>query len=114
MTYQNSYELELDVGFALLEQLEGPQGAARYRSAPDEDAFTSLMLTGVYGGDIDPDRSQEFWVYNIVLPEDLDELDEDLKSVLREELDSLFEGWVFDERRGKVYILADGESATLS
>ncbi|RAL20289.1 hypothetical protein DL240_18085 [Lujinxingia litoralis] len=114
MTYQNSYELELDVGFALLEQLEGPQGAARYRSGPDQDAFTSLMLTGVYGGNIDPDGAQEFWIYNIVLPEDIEELDDDLKAVLSEELDSLFGGWVYDERRGKVYILADGDSATLS
>jgi len=107
MTYRSSYELELEMGFALLEKVEGPTGPERFRSIPDEGTFDNLVLTGVYGGLIDPDEEQDFYVYNVEWPEEFGDLDEDLIEILSEELDSLFPGWVFDENKEKIYILQD-------
>ena len=107
MPYQSSYEVELETGFALLEKVEGPQGPERFRTVPDEGTFENLLLTGVYGGLINPDEIQEFLVYNVQWPEDFADFDEDLIEILSEELDSLFPGWVFDEKRDRIYILND-------
>lgn len=110
MTYLSSYELELDIGFALLEKVEGNQGPERFRSVPDEGTFDNLLLTGVYGGMVDPDEAQEFYIYNVQWPDELDDLDDDLMAILSEELDSLFPGWVFDETKNKIYILQDPDA----
>ncbi len=111
MTYRSSYELELDVGFALLEQMEDQSGARRYDTAGNEDQFEDLLINGVYGGEIDPDKSQEFYVYTIDWPEELaDEYDEEILETLSSELDSLFPGWVFNREEDEVYILDDPET----
>ena len=109
MSYQSSYELELEVGFALLEKVEGPLGPERFSSVPSDGVLDQLMLRGVYGGRVDPDREQEFFVYNVEWPEELEDLDEELLEILSEELDSLFPGWVYDGRRDKIYILRESE-----
>ncbi len=110
MTYQSSYELDVDIGFALLEQIEDTEGIRQYRYTPDHGDFEDMLLAGVYGGHIDPDRSQEFFVYDLEWPEQLQELDEDVLDVLTSELDSLFPGWVLDQDENKVYVLQDPEA----
>ena len=109
MTYQSSYELDVDIGFALLEQMEDNDGVRQFRYTPDHGDFEDMLLTGVYGGHIDPDTPQEFYVYSIEWPEQLGEADEDLLEVLSTELDSLFPGWVLDQNEDKVYVLQDPE-----
>ena len=111
MTYRSSYELELNVGFALLEQIEESGRTRRYRYTPEEGAFEEIFLAGVYGGLVDPDSSHEFFVYTLEWPDELhDERDDELLEVLSSELDSLFPGWVFDQDEQKVYILRDPET----
>ena len=110
MTYRSSYEVELDVGFALLEKVEGPRGPEKFRTVPDEGNFDNLLLTGVYGGMVDPDEEQDFFIYNVQWPDELDDFDDDLLEILSEELDSLFPGWVFDEKKNRIYILQDPET----
>lgn len=113
MTYLSSYEVELETGFALLEKVEGPRGPERFRTIPDEGNFENLLLTGVYGGLINPDETQEFFVYNVQWPDELADFDEDLVEILSEELNSLFPGWVFDEKRNRIYILDAPEGPRL-
>lgn len=110
MTYRSSYELELEMGFALLEKVEGPTGPERFRSVPDEGTFDNLVLAGVYGGSVDLDESQDFYIYNVQWPDELEDLDDDLFEMLSEELDSLFPGWVFDKKKDKIYILQDPDA----
>jgi hypothetical protein len=112
MSYESSYEVELELGFALLEKAEGPQGPERFRAAPSDGVLDQLMLRGVYGGRLDPDREQEFFVYNVQWPEEV-EMDEELFELLSEELDSLFPGWVYDGKKDKIYILQEGEIPSL-
>lgn len=115
MTYRTSYELDLEVGFALLEQMENEQGAVHFESDPEEDQFANMMLTGVYGGGVDPDRPQRFYVYSIDWPDELrDEYDEAVVEGLSAELDSLFPGWVVDREADKVYVLRDPNSPEFS
>lgn len=104
MVYRSSYELELDYGFALLEELEGPQGAYQYRPTGGSDSLDDIYLEGVFGGDVNPGAPQDFIVYNLEWPEDVEELDEELLERVRAELDGLFTGWVLDEKSGRVYI----------
>lgn len=111
MTYRSSYEIELEIGFALLEQMEDHQGAQRFRYTPDHGEFEDMMLTGFYGGLVDPDETQEFFVYTLQWPDEIaDDTDEELIEVLSSELDSLFPGWVFDEKEKKVYIMRDPDT----
>ncbi len=106
MTYQSSYELDLTIGFALLEQMEDTEGIHSYRHTPDEGPMEDLLLQGVYGGQVDPDEPQEYLIYRLDWPHQLaDPDDEDLLQELAEELDSLFSGWVLDRGEDKVYIL---------
>lgn len=110
MAYRSSYELELDYGFALLEQLEGPHGAYRYRPESDDgEQYDNIFFSGFYGGSVDPRDPQEFLVYSLEWPEDLEDVDDEIVETLVGELNSLFPGWVFDRRRGHVYIVADGD-----
>lgn len=111
MSYLSSYEVELEIGFALLEKVEGPQGPEFYQSVPDEGSFENLLLTGVYGGSVDPEEIQDFLVYSVQWPEDLGEFDEDLLELLSEELDSLFPGWIYDQKRDRIYILQSLEES---
>lgn len=113
MTYRSSYEVDLDMGFALLEKVEGPMGPEHFRTIPDELGFENLIIAGVYGGLVDPDIEQDFFVYNIQWPEELDEIDEDVLEILSEELDSLFPGWVYDNKKDRIYILQDPEGPPL-
>ncbi len=111
MTYQSSYELDVEIGFALLEQIEEAGRTRSYRYTPDEGDFEDILLAGVYGGRVDFDEPQEFYVYTLEWPEELaDDTDEDLLDVLSSELDSLFPGWVFDAEEQKVYIMRDPET----
>ena len=112
MTYRSSYELDVDIGFALLEQIEESGRTRRYRYIPEEEEeFEDIFLAGVYGGLVDPDSSHEFFVYTLQWPEEVhDDTDEELLEVLSSELDSLFPGWVFDQEEQKVYILRDPET----
>ncbi len=111
MTYRSSYELDLEIGFALLEQVETEQGAVHFESDPDEDRFMNMLLAGVHGGGVDPDSAQQFVVYSIDWPEELaDDFDEEIEEGLSSELDSLFPGWVVDPERDKVYVLRDPDS----
>lgn len=108
MAYRSSYEVDLDVGFALLEQMEDEEGAVFFESDPQEDQLANVMLTGVHGGGVDPDRPQSFYIYTIDWPDELrDEYDEAVLEGLSAELDSLFPGWVVDKDEDKVYVLRD-------
>lgn len=108
MTFRSSYELDVEIGFALLEQLEEQGQARRFQYSPEDGAFDELLLSGVYGGMVDFDSAQEFYVYSLQWPDELhDDEDEDLFDLLSSELDSLFPGWVFDTNDHKVYILND-------
>lgn len=110
MTYRSSYELELHTGFALLEQIEESGGAQRFRYTPNNADFEDILLTGVYGGMVDPDEPQDFFVYNLLWPEDILDDDDDLVEILSSELDSLFPGWVLDKGEDKVYIMRDPDT----
>lgn len=115
MTYQSSYEVDLDIGFALLEQVEGQQGAVHFESDPEEDELTNIMMTGLHGGNVDPDRPQRFYVYDVDWPDQLhDVYDEDVAEGLAEELNSLFEGWVVDRDEDQIYALRDPNSPEFS
>ena len=106
MTYRSSYELDLEIGFALLEQMEDTEGIHSYRHTPDEGHFDDILLTGLYGGQVDPDEPQEYLIYSLDWPEQLaDRSDQAVLDELSEELDSLFPGWVLDRGEDKVYIL---------
>lgn len=106
MSYQSSYEVDLEIGFALLEQVEDEEGAVHFESDPEEDRLANIMLTGVHGGGVDPDRPQRFYVYDIDWPDELhDVYDEDVVEGLAAELDSLFPGWVVDRDEDQIYAL---------
>lgn len=111
MAYRSSYELDLDVGFALLEQMEDATGPRRYESDPDaQDWMERAIVSGVHGGHVDFDEPQEFFVYTIDWPAELhDRYDDEVLESLSSELDGLFPGWVFDREQDKVFILSDTE-----
>jgi hypothetical protein len=104
MTYRSSYELELEYGFALLEQLEGPEGAYTYRPTGGDDSLDDVYLEGVFGGHLGSGNERDFLVYSLEWPEDMEEFDEEVIDRVRQELDGLFTGWVLDEKRRRVYI----------
>lgn len=115
MPYRSSYEVDLDVGFALLEQMEDEEGAVHFESDPEEDRMNKIYLTGVYGGGVDPDRPQRFYVYSIDWPDELrNEYDEAVLEGLSTELNELFPGWVVDQEEDKVYVLRDPNSPEFS
>lgn len=105
MAYRGSYERSIDYGFAMLEQLEGPEGQVQYNPQDGDDWFTDIYMTGFYGGQIHPDEPAHFLVYDLDFPEDSGPVDDALVAMISEELDSMFSGWAIDETTGKVYVV---------
>ncbi len=110
MAYESSYELLTNYGYALLEQLEGEGGEIQYdpHGEGDPESYNDIFYSGVYGGDFNPDQAQDFVVYELELPQDAAELDEEeVWALLSEELNSRFGGWVLDREKNRVYLVAE-------
>lgn len=100
---ENSYEIDIDYGYALLEELDESEYA--YRPEEGDDVYDNIFHNALWGGEADPEEDQDFVTFSLEWPEEVEEPDHEMIDNLTEMLDEMFAGWVLNEDHDRVYVL---------
>jgi hypothetical protein len=103
------YRFELSNEFATLERV----GDYQFQNDPNanysDDPYGDIYQDAVYGGRVDPDSDQQFFIYEVEWEEESETPGVPDREELGDRLDSVFEGWIVNAEGDRVFALRDRE-----
>lgn len=111
---EDQYEFAMGSGYSSLERT----GEHEFRVDPnlsyEDNPYGDIYTDAVYGGRVNPEGNQNFYVYEVEWPEGTERPEREELEALGEELNQVFGGWIISASGDRVFALRDeiaGEKA---
>lgn len=104
---QEQYAFDFETTFSNLERVGDYEFESGSSPSYADDPYGNIYEDAVYGGDVDPGKSQQFYVYRVDWPEDGELPSRDEIEELGDRLDNVFEGWIINDDGERVFALGE-------